>query len=60
MPDLLPLGPGGVAMILLGFREGTRFMRRRHVGKVVFAAEFKGANVLDNPTLPYPIDLTIT
>ncbi len=60
VPNLLPLGSRSASMIILSFDQRASLMRRRHVGEFVRAAEFKSTDVLDDPALAHPIDLTIT
>jgi hypothetical protein len=59
VPNLLPLGLRGAAMILPSFGRCARLMRWSHVGKVILTSKLKSANVFNDPTLPYPIDLAI-
>jgi hypothetical protein len=58
--NLLPLGLRSATVIILGFDSCARFMRGSHVVQIIRATEFKGADVLCNPTLAHAINLAIT
>jgi hypothetical protein len=56
--NLLAFGLGGPAMIVLSFDKGAGFMRWAHVVQSIGATEFKGTNMLGNPSLASTFDLS--
>jgi hypothetical protein len=58
VPDLLPLRFRGAHVIPPGFLPSAEGMRRSHVAEIVLASELQSADVLGNPPLPDPLDLS--
>src|SRR5687768_16679683 len=47
-------------MVILGFNSGAGLVRGSHVVQIIWTTEFKGADVLHYPPLPYTVNLALT